>query len=255
MPVQRTEALVLKKRDFRETSIIATFFTRDYGKVTGVLKGIRKEPAKFASTLEPFSHNEIFFYPSRTSSLHLVSQCELKNDFTPLRRDISRVCAGSMVVELIDAVMPPEDRNEEVFSLALDCLNILAHDPANTEKVTTIFKIKILALSGFKPNFQTCVACGTRISGDSRFSLALGGLICGRCFPKDLRSRAIFRGTIASILHIQKNDLRTNLNLGMNPEIKKELGIVLSSFLNFHLEKELKTQRLMNKLELAAGRI
>jgi recombinational DNA repair protein (RecF pathway) len=66
-----------------------------------------------------------------------------------------------------------------------------------------------------------------------------------------MSARAIFRGTIASILHIEKNDFRTGLNLGLNPQIKRELDAILNAFLNFHLERELKSQKVMNKLALA----
>ena len=37
----------------------------------------------------------------------------------------------------------------------------------------------------------------------------------------------------------------------MNPQIKKELNIILNAFLNFHLEKELKSQKVLNKLNEA----
>jgi recombinational DNA repair protein (RecF pathway) len=39
--------------------------------------------------------------------------------------------------------------------------------------------------------------------------------------------------------------------LGMNPQIKKELELILNAFLNFHLERELKSQRVLNKLAIA----
>jgi hypothetical protein len=35
----------------------------------------------------------------------------------------------------------------------------------------------------------------------------------------------------------------------MNPQIKKELDLVLNAFMNFHLEKELKSQRALNKMD------
>ena len=112
----------------------------------------------------------------------------------------------------------------------------------------TIFKIKMLSLSGFKPHFDSCVSCGDRILGQSKFSLSLGGLLCGKCCGKDMASRSIFRGTIASVLYIEKNNLKNNLNLGLNPQIKKELEIILNAFLNFHLERELKSQKVLNRL-------
>jgi len=119
----------------------------------------------------------------------------------------------------------------------------------NPEKVMAIFKIKLLILSGFKPHFDSCVSCSARILGQGKFSLLRGGLLCERCYGKDMSARSIFRGTIASVLHIERNDLRNNLNLGLNPQIKRELDMILNSFINFHLEKELKSQRVINKIE------
>jgi len=245
--IQKTEAIVLRKWDFRETSLIVDFFTRDFGKISGLLKGVRSDPRKFASTLELFSHNDIIFYMKDTSSLHLVSSADIKDNFSPLRQDIAKVGIGSFMMELLSAVMPVEDRNEDVFRLSLTCLNELTRS-INPDRISTIFKIKMLALSGFKPHFDSCLACQDKVIGQSKFSVSLGGLLCQRCFQKDPAARVVFRGTIASILYIEKNDFLANLNLGMNPQIKRELDMILNAFLNFHLEKELKSQKVLNKM-------
>jgi DNA repair protein RecO (recombination protein O) len=249
MSIHKTEAIVLNRRHFRETSIIANFYTRDFGKISGLLKGIKQDPSKFASSIEPFSYNDIIFYRKTNSDLHLVSQADLKDNFDTIRQDILKMSIGSFMMELLSVVMPPEDTNNEIFDLSLTCLQEL-RSTNNPNKIMTIFKIKMLAFSGFKPHFDSCISCGSRILGDSKFSLTLGGLLCSGCFKKDSSSRHIFRGTVASILHIEKNDFKNNLNLGMNPQIKKELDAILNAFLNFHLEKELKSQRVLNKLAL-----
>jgi len=238
----------LKRYDLRETSLLVNFFTRNYGKISGELKGIRKDPRKFASSLESFSHNDIIFYHKRNSSVHLVSQADLVNNFSGIRQGLTKITAASLIVELIDGIMAQEDKNEDIFDLAMTALAELSGytDP---DKVMTIFKIKALSLSGFRPHLDSCVSCLGRAPGQVKFSLGLGGLLCQKCGPKDLRARTIFRGTIATIMHIEKNDFKTNLKLGMNPQIKKELNLVLNGFLNFHLGKELKSQKVIYKLE------
>lgn len=250
MSIDRTQGFILSRQDLRETSMIVNFYTRDFGKVSGLLKGVRAEPNKFASNLEPFSQNEIIFYRKRNSSLHLVSQCDKNNSFSAIRQSIVKTGMATFMMELLSAIMPLEDKNEEVFDLTLVCLKEL-ENTYNPEKIMTIFKIKMLALSGFKPHFDSCVSCADRITGQSKFSLMLGGLLCPACYPKDTASRSIFRGTVASILHIERNDVKTNLNLGLNPAIKKELDLILNAFLNFHLERELKSQRVLNELTIA----
>lgn len=251
MPPLKTDAVVIKTFDFRETSIIATLYTRDFGKINAILKGIRGFPEKFASTLEPFSHNQIVFYKSRNSGLHLVSQCDLHENFASLRADITKITLASLMMELVDAVMPLEEVNQDVFNLSVDCLNAM-RDCIYADKITTIFKIKLLILSGFKPHFDSCISCGERIIGQGKFSIELGGLICPACFKKDLRARNIFRGTIATILYIEKCDLANNLRLGINPQIKRELDSMLSAFIDFHIDKKIKSQNVLDSLKIGS---
>ena len=81
MSIHKTEAIVLRRMDFRETSLIVDLYTREFGKLSGILKGIRVEPDKFASALEVSSHNDVIFYKKASTSLHLVSACDLKDNF------------------------------------------------------------------------------------------------------------------------------------------------------------------------------
>jgi len=57
---------------------------------------------------------------------------------------------------------------------------------------------------------------------------------------------AISKGTIASIMHIEKSAWRESLRLGISYGMRKELGSILNSFLTFHLEKPLKTLKFLS---------
>ena len=248
MAIITTQALVLRRWDLRETSLLVNFLTLDSGKISGELKGIRADYRKFASQVDIFSLNDIVFYQKRNSSVHLVSQCDLRDPFPGLRGDMRLINMASTVCELLDGVLEVEDPNEKIFTLALDVLSELSVNP-NPEKILSIFKIKMLTLSGFKPHLDSCVSCGSTSSAQFRFSTALGGLLCDRCRQKDMKSRSIFRGTIATIQHIEKNEFRNALKLGMNPQIKRELDFVLNSFLEYHLGKRLKSERVLEFLK------
>jgi DNA repair protein RecO (recombination protein O) len=249
MAIITTEALVLKRWDLRETSLLVSFFTRGLGKITGELKGIRADQRKFSSAADIFSLNDIVFYQKRNSSVHLVSQCDLKEGFPGVRRDLRLIGIASVLCELIDGVTVAEDPHPEIFGLALEALNELARS-SFPEKIISIFKIKTISFSGFKPHLDSCVSCGSSSGGQFRFSTSLGGLLCSRCRPKDLKSRQIFRGTIATIQHIEKNDFRNSLKLGINPQIKRELDFVLNSFFEFHFGKRLKSEHVLHSLKL-----
>ncbi len=247
MSIHKTEALVIRRFDFRETSLLVTFFTRAYGKLSGVLKGIRTDPEKFASTVDLFSWNDIVFYRKRVSSVHLVTQCDQRDPFYPLRQDIVRAGEASAMMEMVNAIMPPEDRNEAVFELVLEALRFLQAAP-EPSRVGRIFKIKMLTLSGFQPHVESCVRCSGSVASQARFSLALGGLVCPRCAVREKQTRSIFRGTVATLLHLQRASFTAALNLGLNPLIRRELDTVLQAFLQFYLEKRFRSDRVLKQL-------
>ncbi len=244
--ILKTDAIVLKTFDFRETSRIATFFTKEYGKVKGILKGIRKDHKKFGSNLDRFSVNHIVYYFHSNSDLHLVGQCDLTDFFFPIRQDIKRTIAASYILELVDAIMPVEQENEDVYQLMIDYLSSL-QTIADIDKLVHIFQVKILYYSGFRPHLDSCLICGKKISGQARFSLQLGGLICAPCKPSDTSAILISKGAIASLLHIEKSDWQDALRLGFSAPVKKELRYILNNFLIFHLERPLKSTRYLHQ--------
>ncbi len=240
--ILKTEAIVLKSFDFRETSRIVTFFTQEYGKVKGILKGIRKDPKKFGSQVDKFSVNDIVYYQHRNSDLHLVSQCDLRVFFFEIRKDLKKTMAASYILELVDCVMPPEEKNQDVYALMNDYLMSL-EAAADINKLVYMFQVKILLYSGFKPHLDSCLECHKKISGPARFSLNKGGLICRACESSDHNATLISPGAVASILYIEKNGWSQCLRLVLSEGIKKELKYVLNNFLVFHLERRLKTTK------------
>ena len=240
--IAKTEGIVLKSFDFRETSRIATFFTKDFGKVKGVLKGIRKTPGKFGSSLDRFSVNDIVYYQYRNSDIHLVSQCDMKQFFNGLDENLKRLTAASYASELLDALVMLEEENLEIYELMQNYLMSL-QTVRDINKLVHIFQIKILLLSGFRPHLDSCVRCERKITGQARFSLPLGGLVCPSCKVPQASLIPITKGTVATILHIEESPWPQVLRLGISERIKKELKYVLNNFLVFHLERHLRSTK------------
>lgn len=243
--IAKTEGIVLKSFDYRETSRIVTFFTEEYGKVSGVLKGIRKDHKKFGSSVDRFSVNDIVYYKYRNSDLHLISQCDLKQYFYPLRQGLKRTMAASYILELINVVMPIEQKNKKVYRLMI---NFFADAQGNVDinQLVHLFQIKILLYSGFKPHLDACVKCKKEIITKSRFSLKEGGLICWDCYYPDREVHLISQGAVASILHVERSNWDNCLKLKFTESVKKELKYVLNNFLVFHLGRKLRSAKYLN---------
>lgn len=239
-----TEGIVLKSFDFRETSRIVTFFTKEKGKMTGILKGIRKDSKKFGSSVDKFSVNDMVYYEYKKTDLHLVSQCDLLQYFFGLRKDYKKNMAAAYMIELVDMIMQPEQTNHEVYQLMMDALNTLDKSE-DINKVVHLFQIKILQLSGFSPHLDSCVRCGKKIKGRARFSLKDGGLLCLNCPSPETNFNLISSGAVATILHAEKNAWRNCLKLGLTPTVRAELKYTLNNFLVFNLERQIKSSKFL----------
>lgn len=243
----RDEAIVLKTRDFRETSKIAVFYSKKSGKISGLFKGIRKDPKKFATTLDFLSINEVIYYKKRFSELHLVSQCDKKNNFRSISSDLNKFGLASFAAELIDYIMPPEDAHPEIYDLFICFLNSLEEN-RETKKLVYNFTLKTLAFSGFQPHLESCVFCKGNIKNVAFFSNRYGGLLCSGCSFKDAQCESILPGTVATILFFQNSPWLDSLRLSILPNVEKQLSKVIFSFLNFHLERKFKSLKMLNEV-------
>lgn len=244
MAIISTSAVVLKAYDLRETSKIAVFFTKDHGKVSGVLKGIRSNSRKFGSSLERFSVNDIVYYQYRNSELHLVSQCDMRSFFYPIRQDLKKSMAAVYALELVSLMMPVEMPNPQMYSLMISFLDDL-QDADDIDRLIRFFQIKVLLFSGFRPHLDVCVHCKKKVVGKAFFSMKEGGLICSGCQRGDRTLHLISPGTVSTILHVEKIPWDACRKIRLVQTTRDELKYILNNFLVFHLGRKVKSAKYM----------
>ena len=242
MAIISTEAIVLRSIPLRETSKIAFFYTRTHGKVKGVLKGIRKDPRKFHTSLDKLSVNDIVYYEYRNSDIHLVSQCDMKEYFPDIQQDIRRINAGEYACELVNKVMPAEEKNEAVYELLTDFCRALCHT-RDAGRLVHMFQIKVLSLSGFKPHIDSCVQCARAVGALARFSTSGGGLVCEKCETRGMALMPVSAGAIATLHYVNKHAWDQCLKLVLSSAVKKEIKLILNNFLIYHLEKNIRSAK------------
>lgn len=241
MAIQKSEGIVLNRQDLRETSLILTFYTKDFGKIKGILRGVRGARVQgIGASLEIFAHDEVVFYERRRSDIYTVSQCDLLEFFGPVRESLDKLAYAAYMTELLDSVTALADKNIDVFYLLLNSLNLLSGE-ASPRRVTRIFEIKLLHLLGLMPGFESCMNCGCPAEPNARFSLRMGGLICKNCVASDTLSRPILPGTIRFIEHIMSSPFDRVSRIKVSEPVGRELEGILRRFLDYHIERRLKT--------------
>lgn len=240
----------MRRQDLRETSLILNFYTKDFGKIKGIVRGVRGPHAQYGGgSLEVFAHDSIVFYERKKSEFYTISQCDLVEFFNPIRGSLERLAYAAYIVELLDSVTQLADKNEDVFELLLNSLRLLSGS-SSAKRVTRIFEIKLLSLLGLMPSLELCANCGQKISESGmRFSIHHGGLVCNACLDKARDARPILPGTAKFIEHIRSSPFEKVERVKVASKVGEELESLLRKFLDYHIERRLKTIEFLKELE------
>ena len=174
MPLYHDRGVVLRTYRLGEADRIVVVLTRGHGKVRAVAKGVRKTKSRFGGRLEPASHVDLLLYEGR-GDLDIVSQAETVDHFRPLRDDFDRVARAISMLEVADQLCQEREANARLYEMLVGALRTLAASDA--PMVVPGFFLKALALEGFRPEVDTCVACGSEGPLVS-WALEEGGLRC-----------------------------------------------------------------------------
>jgi DNA repair protein RecO (recombination protein O) len=221
MPPVTSRAIVLQRRDFRETSIIANFFTYSHGKVAGVLKGIKRREWKSTDIIEPLTLVEITFYPKRNAQVFIVSELHLIDFYLNVRNSLEKILYAMYSIELLGEFTEFEIPNAALFTLTSQVLSLMNED-ADPRIVADIFQIKLLEQEGFLPDLERCSSCGKKITKTARFDTHTKNILCDAC-RKNAAGLEVSLGTISTIEKIKGADASMMKKIKITHSIIDEL--------------------------------
>ena len=186
MESNRAEAIVLRRQPVTESSLVVTWFSREFGKVKTMAKGARRTKGPFTGKIDLFYQDEIVFLRSRRSDLHLLQDCFLVNAHRRLRENVGLVTAASYACELVDLATETEDPNAKIFDLLAATLGALGR--RGSEVVLVWFEMQLLEAAGWAPKWETPSAtskvlaslAGAKLEGVGRVRLSVSQLEAAR---------------------------------------------------------------------------
>ncbi len=246
MAIQKTQALVLKTQTFRSSSLILTFFTRDYGKLKGIAKGVRREREIRGSSFELFSELEIVFYEKLRSELHLISEYAVLESHDALRRNLDTVAYASYFSELADMLFEVHDPHPAFFEHLQIAFRFLPSVPAG--KLARLFEMKLFAEIGWMPYLDGCVECGDRTLDRGFFSVEQGALLCPRCSPNFRGVRPLNTDALSLLRQYGRLSFQEALRVHVMPGTQREVENLLSAYLTYRLPGPLKSRHFLEHI-------
>ena len=149
-----SKGLILKVFPYSDTSIICNIFTDDYGKLTFIVKGIRKPKQPLLSILQPFNLIELQYYYKKDRGIQLIKEADIIISFEKLRKNFSTIIIGSTILNIINKVFEKEYSNDIIFRLIYQILNKLSDINYHNKIFFIFFIFHLNKQLGFMPNIN-----------------------------------------------------------------------------------------------------
>ena len=229
----RTEAIVLRNMDYRESSQIVTLFTREKGKITVLAKGARQAKSQFGATLQPMTHIQAVIYHKPTRDIQTLGETSHLSLFTNLGSGLEKLTVGLQIIELIHAVVQVEEENPYVFALALQALKALDQADSNYENIWPFFQIQLASTLGFQPYIEK-VDVESITDSHGYLALETGGvhphIVAG------VQARKASRSALRAFSVLARTDLPTVMRMRLASPVYHEVSILVDSYLRYHFE-------------------
>lgn len=231
----RTKGIIIKKEDTGEADQLLTIYTKDFGRLEILGKGIRKIKSKLRSAAEIFYLSEIEFIQGR--GYKTLTDAILIKRFSNLRKDLKRLALAYRISEICDNLVRGEEKDEKIWQLLIEAfekLNNLSLVISHLSLLYYYFLWNFLSFLGYQPELFNCSLCQKKLIPDKLyFSPKEGGVICEKCFGKTKKELKIEPEVIKILRLILKRDWKILSRLKIEDSYQKSLKVVSAGYLSY----------------------
>ncbi|MEX0994424.1 MAG: DNA repair protein RecO [Balneolaceae bacterium] len=153
--ITETTIIVLKTVQFSESSLIATVFSKEHGKIAVIAKGAKKPKSKFAGLIEPGKLLSVIYYYKPTRSVQTLSDATSEARLDSLTSDMEKMAISMSVVELVTQLIHEGEVNEPVYDFTRNFLIWLHEQDRVTRLVFPYVQIRLAQLLGLGLQLET----------------------------------------------------------------------------------------------------
>jgi DNA repair protein RecO (recombination protein O) len=148
----KTKAIVLKNIKYNDSSIITHLYTKEFGKQTYFLKGIRSKKSKIKINLfQALSILEIDTIQKAKSNIYSIKEAKPNYIINEANNNILKSSISFFIAEILYKVTENEEMDKNLFSFIEEFI-IELDNSVKVNNLHIIFLIRLTSYLGFLPN-------------------------------------------------------------------------------------------------------
>ena len=237
----KLNGIVIAENNMGDYDKMLTMLTPNYGKISCVAKGARRQQSALLAGTQLFCFGEYLMYKG-TNTFH-INSCETIEIFYNLRTDLDKLKYAIHINKIIQDVTEENENCYKILQLFLNTLYTISETDKDKDFVLAVFKFRLLTILGFTPRVMKCTACKEE-KDLTKFSIKDNGVKCTACGKQDKSAIGMSESTKNAILYTISAPPKKIYSFSLKDESLKEFELISKIYFNEKLEKEYKLEDL-----------
>ncbi len=228
----KTEAVVLSKINYGDTSSIVSLYTESDGKLSVIVKGGRSSKSKTGKIIDPLNHLQVIYYKKTSRELQILSDANLISHFVNIKENLDATKYSFAIIELIKTLSPENESNTKLFKGLLKILKMIDEKNEAPAFLFGRFLLFFLSELGYELSINKCVICGKNVTPDRSVGFDFqSGFICSDCFVSHTGFESITAELFELIYCLKTNKSTKKFNV----DLMDRFNLLLERYLKFHV--------------------
>ena len=235
MGTVKIKGIIISENNMGDFDKMVTILTPN-GKIGCSAKGARRPKSQLMAGTQFLCFGEYMLF--KGNNTYTMNSCETIEVFYNIRIDLDKLECASNITKIIQDVTYENQNTYKILQLYLNTLYVIANTDMEFKFITSVFRMRLMNLLGFKPRIDRCCVCEKEET--KSFSFKDNGLICEECSKQDTGAITISESTKNALKYINIAPAQKIFSFNISDENKKQLEIISKIYTNEKLEKEYK---------------
>lgn len=233
--------IVLRERDYLESSKILDVLTKEYGLIGIISKGSKRIKSSLSSVSSKLTYGVFHIY-YKEGKLSTLNSVDVIDPFINIKSDITSLSFAIYLLDLSYQVVRQTDKYEDIFNLLTSSI-LKINESFDPLVITNILELKYLYYLGVSPILDKCYKCGNL---NNIITLSRNGLLCSKCRKSD---KLYSLKSIKFIRMYYYLDISKITKIDIDNNIKCEIDDYLTEYYSVHTGLYLNSKDFINNLK------
>lgn len=247
-----TDAINLKSYSLSESDKIIVMYSKEKGLIKGVAKGCKKPKSKLGARMDLLVANKLMLFKGK--NMDTICEAQGLNNFKNTRKDMDKLFYSMYVSEVITNFGLEDDPcAKETYELLYKALDKISDAKDKKEVLIGVikFQLKIMEISGFGIELDSCLCCKEQIlEEDMYFSSKMGGVFCKDCNPTfglKTKMHHKLRDFLLAMLQLDFN-FESDYDKKATDKVCEVCFELLKEYIQTHCPKKFKSTKMLQEI-------